>query len=277
MYLEDDLLPLSALEHLVFCARQCALIHIERLWDENPATVEGKNLHDRSHDPGTESRGDVRIARGLLLRSLRLGLSGKTDVVEFHLLTPTLSSERRGGESEKRAAAFFSLSLERERAGVRVSPTRDEEVAPTADGIVLPGVSGRWRPFPVEYKRGRLRHERAYDIQVCAQALCLEEMLNVTVPEGALFYGKTVRRQAVVFDDRLRRETEEAAARLHDLFRRRETPAANYVKNKCRQCSLFDVCLPKQTSSSRSVESYLVRVSCDSEPEPSPLSGRGKG
>lgn len=221
MYDEDDLLPLSALQHLVFCERRAALIHLEGAWDENPATVEGRFLHDSAHDVGTESRGVVRIARALLLRSLRLGLSGKADVVEFHLLTA------------------------------------DE---PEASGVVLPGVSGRWRPYPVEYKRGRMRHEQSYAVQVCAQALCLEEMLGVSVPEGALFYGKSARRQAVVFDARLRQATEAAALRLHELFRRRETPRAEFVKNKCRQCSLCDVCLPRQAGASRSAEAYLAEL-----------------
>jgi CRISPR-associated exonuclease Cas4 len=235
MYDEDDLLPVSALQDIMFCERRCALRHLEGHWEENVATVEGQNLHDRSHDPGTESRGDVRVARGLMLRSLRLGLSGKTDVVEFHLMPE--------GET---------------------------------GGAKLEGVDGLWRPFPVEYKRGRNRHERSYEVQVCAQALCLEEMLGVTVSEGALFYGKTARRQAVVFDDSLRGETEKAAERLHELFRLRSTPKAVYVKNKCRQCSLVDVCLPKQTSSSRNVSQWLARATADSSPPPSPQRGEGE-
>lgn len=236
MFAEDDLLPLSALQDITFCERRCALRHIEGHWEENVATIEGQHLHDSAHDVGTDSRGSVRVARGLMLRSLRLGLSGKTDVVEFHLLS--------AGE-------------------------------PEASGLVLSGVSGRWQPFPVEYKRGRRRHERSYEVQVCAQALCLEEMLGVSVPEGALFYGKSMRRQEVVFDESLRHETEAAAERLHEMFGRRETPRAVYVKNKCRQCSLVDVCLPKQTSSSRSVDAYLSRMA--SSDVSSPLAGEGKG
>lgn len=227
MYEEDDLLQLSALEHLAFCERQCALIHLEQVWTENVATIEGQRLHDRAHEVGTESRRDVRVARGLLLRSLRLGLSGKTDVVEFHLLAP------------------------------------DE---PEASGAVLPGVSGRWRPYPVEYKRGRKRHEHSYEVQLCAQALCLEEMLGVTVPEGALYYGKSARRQEVRFSEQLRRSTESAAIRLHEMFRARMTPKAEYSRNKCRQCSLVGICLPERTGKSLSVESYLARASSDSGP-----------
>lgn len=219
MYAEDDLLALSALEHLVFCERQYALIHVEQQWQENVATIEGRHLHEHAHDGRTESRGDIRIVRGLLLRSLRLGLSGKADVVEFHRVAP--------GE---------------------------------VNGITLDGTEGLWRPHPVEYKRGRLRPERSYEVQLCAQALCLEEMLGVRVHTGALFYGKTVRRQAVVFDEALRRQTEEAAARLHELFRQGRTPDAVYVKNKCQQCSLYDLCLPRQVSSSRNVGTYLARM-----------------
>jgi len=235
LYAEDDLLPLSALEHLVFCERQCALIHIEQLWDENQATAEGRLLHERPHDGRTESRGDTRIARGLLLRSLRLGLSGKTDVVEFHRVAP--------GE---------------------------------ADGIVLNGAEGRWRPYPIEYKRGRLRHERSYEVQLCAQALSLEEMLGVEVPTGALFYGKTARRQVVVFDDALCRQTEEAAVRLHELFKQGRTPDAVYVRNKCQQCSLFDLCLPRQAASSRNVDAYLARMTSTDVPSLPVREGEGR-
>ena len=227
MYDEDDLLPLSALQHLMFCERRAALVHLEHVWDENVATVEGHHLHDSAHDAGTESRGDVRIARGLMLRSLRHGLSGKTDVVEFHLLA--------AGE-------------------------------PEASGVVLPGVSGRWRPYPVEYKRGRKRREHSYEVQLCAQALCLEEMLGVAVPEGALYYGKSGRRQVVNLDEQLRRTTEMAAVRLHELFRDRVTPRADHHRNKCRQCSLVGLCLPERTGKSLSVEAYLVRASRDSGP-----------
>src|ERR1039458_1818468 len=83
MYSEDDLLPLSGLQHLVFCERQWRLIHIEQVWAENRLTAEGRVLHDRAHEAGSESRPGLRIARGLRLRSLRLGISGQADVVEF--------------------------------------------------------------------------------------------------------------------------------------------------------------------------------------------------
>src|SRR5579859_4686917 len=148
MYSEEDLLPISALQHLAFCERQWALIHLEGVWAENQLTAEGRVIHDRAHEPGTESRGDVRVSRGLRLRSLRLGLSGIADVVEFH------RCGRRGDTSGKGLVA---------------------------SGVALPSVSGSWAPFPVEYKRGRPKSGPFDEIQLCAQALCLEEMLGVPV------------------------------------------------------------------------------------------------
>jgi len=215
MYDEEELLQLSALQHLVFCERQCALIHIEQLWADNRFTVEGEHLHDRVHEAGAESRGDVRIARGIALRSLRLGLSGIADVVEFHRVT---------------------------EGGVR-----------RAD------VGGLWKPFPVEYKRGRPKREHCDEVQLCAQAICLEEMLQVQVPEGALFYGATRHRFDVALDDSLRRETELAAACLHELIFRRVTPTA-VREPKCDRCSLFELCMPQALSRGRSAQRYLQRA-----------------
>lgn len=193
---EDDLLPLSALQHLLFCERQCALIHLEQIWVDNRLTVEGTHLHEQADSGLQESRGDLRITRALPLRSLRLGLSGRSDVVEFH---------------------------------------RIEE--------------GSWRPFPIEYKRGRPKSHRADEVQLCAQALCLEEMLEVPVPAGALFYGQTRHRLDVPFDAELRRVTEEAAARLHRLVASGITPKAAR-EPKCDQCSLLEVCMPAAPAAS---------------------------
>lgn len=214
MFEEDDLLMLSALQHIVFCERQCALIHIENVWAENALTIQGEHMHEKVHGDGdrTESRGDVRIARGLPLRSLRLGLSGVADVVEFH----------------------------------RVS----------AEGIQLDGVRGLWQPFPVEYKRGRPKRDRCDEVQVCAQAMCLEEMLGVIIPEGALFYGSTHHRFDVCFDAVLRSETEHTAIRLHELIRSRQTPPA-VREPRCDRCSLLGICMPQLAVKSRSVKGYL--------------------
>lgn len=211
-YNEDDFIMLSALQHFIFCPRQCALIHIEQIWAENRLTAEGRIMHERVHEADRESRGDVRIEYGVPLRSLRLGLVGKADVVEFH---------RKPGPGKER--------------------------------------SKRWLPFPVEYKRGKPKKDNSDRVQLCAQALCLEEMMNVAIPEGALFYGKTRRRLDVVFDSALRQETEDVAKRLHELFESRRTPKPVYAK-KCDRCSFINLCLPKALGSARSANRYLSEV-----------------
>jgi len=202
-YLEEDLIQLSALQHLVFCPRQCAMIHIEQVWGENLFTAEGKIMHDKVDTANRESRGKIRIEYGVPLRSLRLGLSGKADVVEFH--------------------------------------KKD---------------SGKWQPFPVEYKRGKPKIDDCDKVQLCAQAVCLEEMLNVEINEGALFYGQTRRREDVVFDKALRIKTEETARKVHELIESGITPRAEYSK-KCKQCSLLELCMPRL---SRKASKYLLTV-----------------
>lgn len=204
-YSEEDLLPLSALQHLLFCARQCALIHIERIWEENRLTAEGRVLHERAHEAAAETRGGVRVVRGLRLRSLRLGLIGMTDVVEF-------------------------------RAGL---------------------------PFPVEYKRGKPKPGVCDAVQICAQALCLEEMLEVAVPAGALFYGLSRRRQDVDFTEALRRATEDAARGLHELFDAGITPPAVYAKERCDRCSLARLCMPENAGRGKSATRYLQRIAAE--------------
>lgn len=206
MYAEDDLLALSALNHYLYCKRRCALIHIEQVWSENLFTAEGRIMHERVDSGASQSRNDVRTESAVALRSFRLGLSGKADVVEYH---------------------------------------RDD--------------AGNWRPYPVEYKRGKPKAGNWDQVQLCAQALCLEEMLRCTVPEGALFYGTNRRRQVVRFDDQLRRETEEAAQRLHEMIRSGITPPARYAK-KCESCSLMNLCMPKVAGAGKSVGRYLARM-----------------
>lgn len=206
MYNIDDLIQLSSLQHYAFCPRQCALIHVEQAWAENRLTAEGRIMHEHVHEEGDESRGDVRIERGVSLRSLRLGLIGKADIVEYH---------------------------------------RQDD--------------GTWQAFPVEYKRGKPKPDHSDKIQLCAQALCLEEMLSASIPTGALFYGKTRRRLDVDFDEALRQETEAAAIKTHELIDAGITPAPVYSK-RCESCSLVAECMPKTIQKKRSVESYLKRM-----------------
>ena len=206
MYSPEDLIQLSALQHMVFCERQCALIHIEQTWTESGRTAEGRIMHERVHEESRESRGDDRIDYGVSLRSLRLGLIGEADVVEFHCRP-----------------------------------------------------DGSWLPFPVEYKRGKPKADDCDKVQLCAQAICLEEMLSVAIPEGALFYGQTRHRLDVVFDEALRRETAETARLTHALIASGRTPPPVYEK-RCESCSLMAECLPKTLQKKRSVKNYLTWI-----------------
>jgi len=205
-YLEDDLISISALAHYSYCPRRCALIHIEQIWTENLFTVEGRIMHENAHDEKHQSRKDVRIESGVPLRSLKLGLIGKADVIEFH---------------------------------------RRED--------------GTWLPYPVEYKRGKPKRDNCDRIQLCAQALCLEEMLGLPIPEGALFYGKTRHRLDVVFDDTLRSETKETALKTREIIASGKTPAPVYAK-RCERCSLMEICLPRTVQKKRTVRGYLTRM-----------------
>ncbi len=210
MYTEDQLLPLSGLQHIHFCERQCALIHVEQVWLENRFTAEGRIMHDRVDSGKSELRRDVRITFAVSMRSLRLGLIGKADVVEFH-----------------------------------------RETSPEGKTI--------WRPFPVEYKRGRPKKNNCDKIQLCAQALCLEEMLGNPIDAGAMFYGKTRRRQDVNFDDNLREETEKMAKNFHALFNARATPKPVFDK-RCPNCSFLSYCLPEKLDGKKSALKYLDAI-----------------
>ncbi len=206
LFTEDDFIQLSALQHYAFCPRQCALIHIEQVWADNRLTAEGRIMHERVHEEGEESRGDVRIERGIAVRSLRLGIIGKADVVEYHRQP-----------------------------------------------------YGSWRAFPVEYKHGKPKVDESDKIQLCAQALCLEEMMQGHVPAGAIFYGRTRRRLDVEFDENLRQVTEKTARDVRQLLLAGETPKPVYAK-RCENCSLIAACLPKTLQKKRTVAVYLKRM-----------------
>lgn len=225
MFDEEDLLPISLLQHLLFCERRAVLVYLEGLWDDNLATIEGRLLHERTHQVKSESRGNLRVVRGLPLRSLRLGLVGKADVVEFH----RVDNEPSGAAEEEGQAPL---------------------------GVSLPTAVGRWQPYPVEYKRGRQRAEEGYEVQLCAQAYCLEEMLATTVPRGAIYYGKSAHRLEIIFDSALRARTEAAACRLREVLGSERVFPASY-HSKCRECSLLSQCMPKAVGGGRNLAPYL--------------------
>ncbi len=208
LFQENDLVMISALQHLLFCPRQCALIHVEQQWVENRYTAEGRILHERVHKYGKESRKMMRTEFDTPIRSMQLGLIGRADIVEFH---------------------------------------RDDE------GTNI------WTPFPVEYKRGRPKKDRSDQVQLCAQAICLEEMLGVEVAEGALYYGKKHKRTNIIFDDNLREITRQTACALHLLCRNGLTPPPEYSK-KCESCSFIDFCMPKLLNKPQSITNYLKKL-----------------
>lgn len=186
MFPDDDLVMISALEHYSYCPRQCGLIHVEQIFDENVFTLRGRAAHERTHEPISRIENGVRVERSLPLWSDRLGLTGAADVVEFH-----------------------------------------------PDG----------RVYPVEYKHGAVQPHVHDELQLCAQALCLEEMLGTTVERGAIYSHQRRRRREVLLDSDLRDLTLDAIASVRAMQRSgRLPPPAN--DRRCPRCSLIDACLP---------------------------------
>ncbi|MGN0867871.1 MAG: CRISPR-associated protein Cas4 [Oligosphaeraceae bacterium] len=217
---EDDLLPISALQHFLFCPRQCALIHVEGQWRENYLTVSGRQMHVRVDSGRKETRKGLHLATALNIRSLALGLTGIADMVEFH---------RWQG------------------------PTDDKGVTRAAH---IAGLPGWWQPVPVEYKRGQPKLHRADEVQLCAQGICLEEMFQVRIECGYLFYGETHRRVAVPMDEELRTLVMETTMAIREIFRERSLPTPREGRN-CSACSLVDVCLPKISRGKLSAAKWL--------------------
>lgn len=195
--------PLSAIEHFSYCARQCALIHVEQVFDENIFTLRGRLAHERVHSDGADTgRLRVRSVRDMTLWSNRWGLYGKSDVVEF-----------------------------------------------------------RPAPFPVEYKVGTVKavHSR---LQLCAQALCLEEMLDTEVPEGAIFHIRSHRREDVAFDASLREQTLAVVEAIRLQIGTQTVPEAPNDA-RCRHCSLRDACMPEVVANRdrlRGLQGALFRI-----------------
>jgi CRISPR-associated exonuclease Cas4 len=188
------------------------LIHVERQWQENVLTAEGRILHKRTDDPFfTETRRGVVVARAVPIASYRLGLSGVCDVVEF---------------------------------------------TESPEGVRLPGRDGPYLPAPVEYKRGKPKRDPCDEAQLCAQAMCLEEMLSVTIPAGYLYYGQTRHRVQVGLTAELRELVRKMADEMHAYFARGYTPRVKPFKG-CRSCSLADVCLPELQGKVMSASKYI--------------------
>lgn len=195
---DDDFVAISALQHLVFCERQAALIHVERVWVENQLTALGQIAHARTDERGRDRRRGVRVERSVQLRSRRLRLYGISDAIEW------------------------------------------------VNGL----------PRPVETKRGPVVERLADQVQLCAQALCLEEMLAKPIEIGLLFYAASHKRIEVALTPELREQTESAGARMHQMIEGGEVPPPEFGP-KCRSCSLQPVCQPR---AKRSAQKYLAEL-----------------
>ena len=184
---EDDWVPISALQHHVYCPRQCALIHVDQVFDDNVHTARGNAVHSIVDYRETEgSYEGVRIERALPLFSRALGLTGKADVIEIH-----------------------------------------------PDGQVI----------PVEYKHGRKNARRADDVQLCAQALCLEEMLRISISHGVIWHHSSRRRRRVELGPELRQLTLQTIVAVRRLIGQSQLPPP-VADARCKQCSLLERCQP---------------------------------
>ncbi len=206
IYSEDELIPISALQHYSFCPRQVALIHIEQLWEENLFTAQGNVLHERVDIFHHESRRNMRTEYGMAIRSLKYGLIGKADVVEFEL---------------RENKSYKSI-------------------------------------IPIEFKRGKQKIKEHDRVQLYAQAVCLEEMFRVSVPEGQIYYLQEHRRSTVTFTDELRMRTIQIIDNTMALLSSGKTPQADYEKKRCDHCSLADLCMPKAVNNGgKKVDRYI--------------------
>lgn len=214
MYNDEDLLPLSGIQHFYFCKRQWALIHVEQQWSENMATAEGRIIHKKADDPYIiESRRNTFISRAMPLVSYKLGFYGVADIVEF-------------------VAA---------KKGIRVK-----------------GRDGEWIPNIVEYKRGKPKDDERDVVQLVAQVLCLEEMLNCRIESSCFFYNEIKRRHKVEITDQLRNKVMEMSKEMHKIYNQKITPKAESGKH-CRACSLVDICMPRLTNKKVNVANYIEK------------------
>lgn len=217
MYADDEMLMLSGIQHFMFCPRQWGLIHLEQQWADNRLTAEGTLLHKNVDNPL------YRRKRGdtVTLRSLHI--------------------------------ASHTLGLYGITDAVELQPVDAPD-----DAIRLPHYGAQWwKPFPVEYKHGRSKPTPCDEVQLAAQAICLEEMHGIHVPHGAIYYDGEKHREVVAISPTLRATTAECARQMHDVFASGRLPAATPERH-CRNCSLRDICMP-ETAGRAAVATYLKR------------------
>ncbi len=199
-------MPLSLLNDLLYCERRAALKVVEGSRSANQHTNRGDIVHEHADLAGYDVVKGVTLLRALPVWSERLGLNGKCDIVEVRPHPQPLSH-------------------------------------PMGEGGQRPGEGSL---FPVEFKLGKRRQWENDDVQLCAQAICLEEMFGAVVPRGAIFHADSKRRREVEFTAELRTKTETTARRLHGLLQTGQVPPAVY-KPACEECSLYQACLPRAT------------------------------
>lgn len=217
VYSEEELLMLSGIQHIAFCERQYALAYIEMQWNENLFTLEGHHLHERVDNP--------------------------------------FEDESRGGTLTWRSHYLVSyfLGLYGRADVVELVCAADDD----PDSIKINERKGRWKLVPVEYKRGKPKCDERDEVQLCAQAICLEEMYKTRITEGYLFYGNTRHRHQVAFEKNLREQVVVYSNRMHEIFKSYITPLPEY-KPHCRSCSLSDLCLPKSMGKRFAGSEYLL-------------------
>jgi len=201
---EDEFIMISALQHYIFCPRQCGLIHVDDVWQENLFTVRGEILHEKVDSDTYETRGNIKTVRGLRIHSYKYGLVGRCDVVEF------------------------------------IQTSKGQEI------------------LPVEFKAGEPKEDISDKVQLCAQVLCLEEMLNTKINTAAFFYGKIRRRYNVEIDNALRKQTIEVIEKVREIISSKIVPTAEY-STKCRNCSIQSVCQPKAMNK-RKLHNYIKEL-----------------
>jgi CRISPR-associated exonuclease Cas4 len=200
---------ISALQHVAYCPRQFALIHVEQAWEENYWTAHGRLLHERVDSGAAEQRKGTRYERGVAVVSSKFNLTGKLDLLEIEQGSPP-------------------------------------------------------RYFPVEYKRGKPKLADWDRIQLCAQALCIEEMRDTQVNEGAIWYWEVRKRETVAINGALRETTLAAIDTAKALLISGTTPPPTEDTKRCKACSLVDLCEPDTFRNDHSV-AYIRTLFADEE------------
>jgi CRISPR-associated exonuclease Cas4 len=245
-----DPLPLSLLNDYLYCPRRAALKVVEGWREANAHTERGDIVHEHADLAGYAVVKGVTLLRALPVFSERLGLSGKCDIVEVEFGSAGDPPASLGDSPSDTTAKTNSPN----RALVAETKVFGESPNTAREARALPAIT---KLRPVEFKLGKRRQWENDDVQLCAQALCLEEMFGVTIPRGAIFHAQSKRRREVEFSADLRARTEQAVTDLRALLPQSEIsdlsfeipklPPARYIEGRCEECSLFEICLPKAT------------------------------